>query len=46
MKKIKKEFEDLMLTKTEGKMIEQLMVCQSWMQGGLGYLNDHHTTDP
>ncbi len=26
MKKIKKEFEDLMLTKTEGRMIEQLMV--------------------
>ncbi len=32
MKKISKEFEEVMFTKTEGRMIEQLTVsCASWL---------------
>ena len=30
LKKINKEFEELMLTKTEGRMIEQLTVCSAF----------------
>jgi len=31
MKKISKEFEEVMFTKTEGRMIEQLTVCFIWL---------------
>ena len=37
MRRVQKEFEDFMMTRTQGKLVEQLVVSNRWNNGAVPY---------